>query len=450
MLEKAKTLTLMTLVLSSVYLTWQLWTFQPDYDYITPAEYVTPEGLADRKEISQLIKPDKIVHHLGNEQHTISYVGMLSYNHIFDKMDEWSFYNFDNVEGRLYAEKQEQIQLERGIEVHFATGIPFSTLAETFSFNIERDFNNPYINRIWISDSLYSDGQVAAMFISEKNQILFQARTKIPNREFNNYVAIGNNLPLYESRIFRESPRIIEVYPVHYVSLDPITSLSEYRYFYEKIPIEKLISYLFVDPTIVRQHEQMFYTDSNRGLQIYEHKQSMHFFHPHTDEANIINHRSERFLHRGIHFVNQHKGWNDHYFIDTINENIIDRIIHVSYRQYIGPSGLYPVYSSEIEQNDHLIQLEIQGDRVIGYTRPLIHNDRYMESNSVTLPAGVDVIDWLIQKEYPVERIESIRIGYKSELTSGYIQYEPHWIVQFTNGQRVFIRDLSPSRGGYE
>lgn len=66
--DKGKTVLLNFLVLTSLVLTWLLVNSQPKYEYLHPAEYVEHLPMGEKKELRQLVKPQSIVLHYGNDR----------------------------------------------------------------------------------------------------------------------------------------------------------------------------------------------------------------------------------------------------------------------------------------------------------------------------------------------------------------------------------------------
>jgi regulatory protein YycH of two-component signal transduction system YycFG len=438
MKEQIKSTLLILLVFTSVFLTWQITTYQPKYDYILPTEYVTHEGLAQRMESNELIRPEVIVYHYAEEEHTVSYPEMFQYGVIERQMSNWYFYSFRKIEEREFEHWQEMINQYEGIEFSFSTAVPFQLLTDIFQMRMEEN-NLPLVNRIWIyKDELTKE--VNAMFISTEEQSMIQARTGISTRELGEYLSLGENRPVHKAYVLSEIGKK-KVYPVHYLSTEP-TEIKEYRYFYQRIPIETMIPYLFVDPTLVRQIQDRsgdsFYTDGSRGLQLHQSQLNMYYFHPLPDHLDSRQ-GTENYVQRSIQFVNQHKGWDQPYYLYSINKKTPEDQIEVQFRKYIGN---FPVIDEHPEKDQNMIQLEVQFDRVVGYNRPLIEIDRVMDQVSRELPPGTAVIEYLNEENISLKGIEKIFIGYKSEIQEYYISYIPHWVVQWENGEQLFIKDI--------
>lgn len=440
MIERAKTIILILLVASSILLTWQIWTYQPKYESLLPTEYVAHEGLAEKRELGELVKASMIVYHYGEELHRAAYPDMFQYTVIQGQMRDWYFYSFQEINPEQYEIWQEAIRQSQGIELIFPTGIPFSILADMFQIPTEQ--NLPPTNRIWIYQEQTSD-ELYAFFFSEEQQKITKARTGISNGELKTYLALGENRPMYEAYVFKEQDAD-KVYPIHYLPVEPV-EIMEHQYFYQRIPIEKLIPYLFVDPTFVRQMEQReggtFFTDGSKGLQYHQNQLSMYFFHPISESlsSNLTMPMPETYVQRSIQFVNQHQGWEHVYYLYSIDQSEVDQKMDVAFRKHVGN---YPIYSRNAEEDVNVIQLGIQYDRVMGYFRPLVQVDRLMNQFPKVLPSGTELVATLEAQEFPLERITSIEVGYQSVIRDYHLNYTPYWVIQLVDGERYFVRSL--------
>jgi regulatory protein YycH of two-component signal transduction system YycFG len=438
MLERIKTTFLILLIFLSVYLTWQSWTYQPHYDYILPTEYVTHEGLAEVRGTHELIRPERIIYHYGDDQHKVSYPEMFQYGVIQRQMSNWYLYNFKELEETQYEQWLELTNHYEGIELSFPTGIPFRLLKEIFNIRTE-ETTLPLVNRIWIYHDQLTQ-EVYAMFISEEGQSMVRARTGITGGELRQYLLLGESRPYYEAYQFR-GKRKGDVYSIHYLPTVP-TELTEYRYFYQRIPVETMIPYLFVDPTLVRQIQDRggdgFYTDGSRGLQVSQNQIGMYYFHPLPEhlQTDIF---AETYVQRSIQFVNQHKGWEQSYFLSNIDTQDPSGMIQVQFRKYLGN---YPIVSKNKEEEQNVIQLDVQFDRVVGYFRPLIEIDRVMDQVKRELPPGTEVIHSLEASGFHITEIDDVYIGYRSDIQEYYVSYIPYWVIELKNGERMFIKKL--------
>lgn len=447
MLENIKSVTLLFLVCSSIFLTWQIWNYQPYYEDILPTEYVDHEGLADRKEITDLVKPEMIIYHHGADTHTISYPEMRPSRFIESKMKDWYFFSFVEIREEYYELNQQSIKTDQVLEIKYIEGIPFQIIADSFLISTEKEM--PNINRILIFLDQHTK-EIVAMFISEEEQRMIRARTGISEVEFQHYLSLGVPLPEYEAYIFEEA-ELYEIYPIHYFSKDPIR-LNKFSMFYNQISTETMIQLLFVDPTIVRKISEQrggeMYTDGTRGLQLHYDQQIMYYFQPSTENNLVQNGVNEAFIQRSVQFVNQHQGWDDNYYLYNIDYIDVEGVTQVQYRRHIND---YPIYSHYQGREDNVIQLDVQMERVVGYYRPLITSENQIFNlEEIELPSGIEVIDALAREGLSFSEVHKINLGYISDKRDYTIYYTPSWIIHMKNGKKFLLEKIDLEEGAYE
>jgi len=435
MLENIKSILLFLLVLSSTYLTWQLWTYQPQYDYINPTEYVVHEGLAERKEVHELIRPEILVFHYGKDKHTVSYPEMFQFRIISEQMANWYFYNFKLVLKSDHQSLLSKVKDWQGIEFVFTTGISMDLIQEVYKIRVE-NIDLPIINRI----HFYQEGEgeeVFAMFVSEEGQQIYTARTSLTLPELRNYLALGENRPEYKPYIFG-SPAKEDVYPVYYLPTGQI-EMQEYRYFYQTIPVESMLQYLFVDPSLARQIQERggasFYTDGSRGLYYDQQQYTMYFFHP-SAQYSQTEALSDSYVQRSVQFVNQHKGFDQQFYLYNIQRAESEQKGIVQFRKYLGN---HPIYADTPENDQNVIQLEVQNDRVTGYLRPMFELDRVINQYTRKLPSGEELVATLKEEGVTLSKIRKIKLGYRLMIQEYYLTYRPFWVVELNQGERYFI-----------
>lgn len=450
MMDRMKTWLLGLLVIASVLLTWQLWTFQPQYDLLSPTEFVEREGLSDRKEFKALVVPESIVHHDAEEGTSISFPNMFSYNVIMGQMENWTIQDVSQVSGANVQDLLEQLTMKNGIELNYPVNLPADVLQEMMDIDMNVQLW-PTINRIWLYDT-EEQNVVRIAFISDAQQQLWQGDTDISLTDLHMYRASAQDRhPMTAYSLTDEQD---EQWPTrHYLPDEPV-QVSFYRYLYQPIPQDLVISYLFADPNLVRQIEergsQRFYTDGTRGLQQDAEQMIMHFFHPQQEVTNDT--LSKDLLQRGISYVNQHKGWDTMYRLDHIEDTQLDRPLIVQYRQMLADRQMYyPIYHSENESDQHLISLEMNENQVVGYKRPLYEIDQPIEKRARMLASGDELMNWILEQDIDVTRIHHMKIGYQSVIRSHYIEYMPHWIIKYADGSVQFVNlitTMSDDNGG--
>lgn len=443
MIEHIKTYILIGLVGLSIVLTWQNWTYKPLYDYLLPTEYVEHEGIAERREISDLIRPEKIIYHFGDDRHTASYPEELEYANVMkQQMKNWSFNGFREIE--QLSQWDNWRERYEGIELIYPTNIPLSTFKELFRLDTaEQEYPDVSSIFLYINPIIH---EVYALFVNYDEQRLIRANTTIPIEEMEQYLALGENRPEYGAVTLNE--RAGQLQPALYFTEGPV-QLTEYRYFYKPININTLLSYLFVDSSLVRQIQdrngETFFTDGTRGLQLNRTKNSIQYVHPFAErpEEEWLD---PLMIQRSVQFVNQHRGWEPTYYLHQM-QSLSGSEASIQFRRYL---NRYPVYDEDVENEQNVIQLEVQEGRVVGYNRSLLQLDVVMEQVQRELPAAFDVLQLLEEENIALEAIKSLDLGYVShfsELFNDRLVYRPVWVIQWQDGERSFVRQLEDITG---
>ena len=102
-----------------------------------------------------------------------------------------------------------------------------------------------------------------------------------------------------------------------------------------------------------------------------------------------------------------------------------------------------------VVQEQHVLRLDVQGERVVGYYRPLVEKDQKMNAGSKKmLPSGPALVQYLKNEQIPFDDIERLFIGYKGQMSDHYMLYEPHWIIELIDGRRLFLQNIPDTGGG--
>ncbi|WP_202081543.1 YycH family regulatory protein [Caldalkalibacillus salinus] len=439
--ERIKTGLLTLLVLLSIFLTWQIWTYQPDYDYLLPPEDVVHQGLADKRELSEVVKPSQLAYHFGENHHAVAYPDMFQYSVIHSQIKHWEFYGFREVEHAQGDQLKNMATRYQGLGLSFATSIPASILSEMIHMNLDNSDMSSIDHVLLYSNPITTE--VFALFTSYEEQKMFRANTNISVSELNHYLTLGENLGRYELVTLGPAE---DIHPVSYVPLSPI-NVTEYRYFYQRISPEPMISYLFLDRALVRQMEDRtgdyFYTDGTRGLQIHRDELSMYYLHPVTDTSSLPAPLNSA-IQRSIQFVNQHSGWDETYHLYDYQPFPFRAEANVEFRRYIGSFPVLPHDSQDMDLNS--IKLEWQQDRIAGYYRSLFTLDRVMEQMDRELPSGVALLTHL-REAHHVQRedIQNMFIAYLCDINDQFISYKPYWVVELVDGDTQFYDQIPSS-----
>ena len=156
--------------------------------------------------------------------------------------------------------------------------------------------------------------------------------------------------------------------------------------------------------------------------------------------ADSIHNGREDILLRGIDFVNSHGGFTDLYrfaSIDPVQKEVLFRMYN--------PSG-HPIFG----QNEPISELRLAlGETDINlYKRNNFKLGDLLTQDKKKLMSGPEMVNALITKEYDVDRIENIVIGYEMAKDAGsqLINLEPRWYFLYEGEWRT----LTPEDTGGE
>ncbi|MEW8972174.1 MAG: two-component system activity regulator YycH, partial [Mesobacillus sp.] len=91
--ENIKSVILTFLVALSGFLTWNIWTYQPDYELVNNQKTVEEINIATQKELKKIVKPHQIIYHVGGKQ-----FGSVDNGHIDDLIgviSKWKYFDME-------------------------------------------------------------------------------------------------------------------------------------------------------------------------------------------------------------------------------------------------------------------------------------------------------------------------------------------------------------------
>lgn len=429
MKEKVKTIILLLLVINSLILTTLLIFYKPSNVNVSLSEYLPRLTFGEEKDSQELIKPEKLVFHYGEDIHRIVYPNQEIYNTIFQEMEHWSYYDITPVFGKI--DWTEIIENNQGLEVIYQSNLPDSLLGHMFnmtSLNGEIDG----INRIWITRN--QDDSILAYFISDEKGKIYATQTSISIQKLEKYLASAENEVTYTDywKYPTNDKLIKSAYYLPNEGLD--------MFIYEKkdasASIEDFIQLLFIDPTVVKKIEMddkqnILYTDGNRSMTFYPNNEYISYFQPIADNKKELNY--EKDLYSAIRYVNQHGGWDGNYYLDKINTFQTGSQTQFRFRLYIDG---YPLVDNIGKYGT--IQLKMTDGFVSNFERSIISLENYKEPVLIKTHSNEQLIQYLSDKNIGIESINAIEINYTLRKENDSIFLEPYWKIDI-NGQSPLL-----------
>ncbi|WP_280771242.1 YycH family regulatory protein [Salipaludibacillus daqingensis] len=432
-IENIKTAILWVLILSSIALTWLIWTYQPDYAELQEAGegYVEIEEIGDTQNLSQVIHPTKVLIH-NDENISLVNPG----NDRYEELDELlASIEIDYMYQKDSAKHAPSLdRFYSGVEIVYSQAIKGEWLEELFSVE-EENIPIELVDRIIFLENPSSSigSEVLVQFVDSENEYIYESETSISVSQMEEfYDDTEDSQTPVEKRVFRERE---ESYfqPVRYVTTEPIT-LKTFTYESRDLSSQAFSDILFSDPEFVRRYPQggqeETFTDGNRMMTIQETGSSgsiLQFDRPSVRVGEIVN--LDPILEAGLDFVNGHSGWTDHYYADKWSET--DLQDDVTFRLHVG--GV-PVFGSNMnDERFHTIEVKRRENQVTEYTRPMfqLEDEPFDKDTKVRIPP-FEVVEQHIEENelFNMDAVDDIRIGHNMERERSFATFEPFWYAK--------------------
>ncbi|SEC29802.1 two-component system activity regulator YycH [Paenibacillus sp. GP183] len=425
MIEKLKTFALVLLIGGSLFQSYMLAYSSPNLDPVLQSDYVQTETLGAQKKLEDMLFPDHIIVHMGNNQHTVLYPGNYSYRSLVDNIKQRSIEGFRKTSQFLGTINWEDVKNKyQGVEFRFRDGVPINVLQKLLQVKGDLPVENDIITRIWIFKNGETEDIRTFLFTDSPSTIYEVVKADFTSKDVEKFVSnYGNVYDLY-----------LPGNGDYYLPVKPIRTMV-YTFKYKRFTAEQLKRSLFVDPGITRNLKERdgseIYTDAKRGLQISKDQLWFNYSDPVASVESNIDVREN--LQSGVQFVNQHGGWDGIYSLSRTplrqtfsNQTFI-------FRQYYEN---YPI----IDEGFGTIKLIVQKGIVSAYERSMIIPDpKSVTHIDVTLPSASELADRL--KNYQkASSIISIFPAYRPFIKEDTVVLAPVWALEFRDGTVDFIQ----------
>jgi regulatory protein YycH of two-component signal transduction system YycFG len=439
--ENIKSAILTILVLGSFYFTWNLWTYQPKYETIEKSHYVEEVSIGEKREVKKIIKPDLALFHIDGKHYGTEASSELE--RIIRQMGQWEIEELKNYTDKV-EDFKDFVHGNGNVEIIFPEEVPLPIYKNVLTFANDKSIPQFRFDRIVIhTNQPHQQDSSSLYFISYKNKQVYSSQVDSSQLvHFNEtIVANANEYPTY----FTYEPKFERV-----IFLPEMErTMMMYKYYPDFLDSEKFKEALFPDPSFVQKSfisEGEEYTDGSSKMNIFSKDYMLFYVNP-VEESEFIGNSTE-ILQRGIDFINEHGGWTDPYRyvgMDDWNQQIIFRLY---------TSDGYPVFN-ETGMSE---MIEVWGRTdITKYLRPNFSLNLPLRSEMVEVktPSGGQILDFLNkQKDFQMEQLEDLRLGYRMEKDSKeprLIVLEPAWFYRY-NGDwgQVRLDYLRGERNGLE
>ena len=436
--ERAKSIILIILVGTSIFLTWSIWTYEPEYDpFEQSSEFIKIKS--DVQIVSDVIKPVSILFH-GNGQH-FQTSNPVEINEMENEFLQWRFSGLKEVSVKRLQRKFDDFVHEDGsIEIEFSDDIPISLYKTVLNIR-DKEVPEFSFDRIIIKQKDISGNESAVYFVSYDREKIYQGMVdskKLRNFMDSFYRGSYDKHPEYIAETINSKRTL-------FVPENPV-EINRLEYYIDYLDIGNLKNALFSFPKFVRQESVSVgeeYTDGTRLMTVNKENYLISYINP-AQKSKLFDSSSD-LLQKSIDFINDHAGWeNNNYRFAYMSENeqrVVFRLFVNGYPTF-NESGM-----TEIEQ--------IWGkEEIYSYDRPYFSLDSVLpsEGSTKTLQSGIEVINQLKSKDnIDFKSVEDISIGYKlnksldSKLVT-LVTLEPTWYYRI--GDKWFIVPFDEDTGG--
>lgn len=441
--ERAKSIILIILVGTSIFLTWSIWTYEPEYDpFEQSSEFIKIKS--DVQIVSDVIKPVSILFH-GNGQH-FQTSNPAEINEMEKQFSQWRFRGIKEISvNRLQRKFDDFVHEDGSIEIEFSDDIPIS-LYKTVLNITDKEVPKFSFDRIIIKQKNISGNESAVYFVSYDQRKIYQGMVdskKLRNFMDSFYRGSYDKHPEYTAETINSKRTL-------FVPENPV-EINRLQYYIDSLDIGDLKSALFINPKYVRQEPVSVgeeYTDGTRLMTVNKENYLISYINP-AQKSKLFDSSSD-LLQKSIDFINEHAGWeNNNYrfaYMSEHEQRVVFRLFVNGYPAF-NESGM-----TEIEQ--------IWGkEEIYSYDRPYFKLDSVLPSvgSAKTLRSGKEVVNQLKSKDnVDFNSVEDISIGYKldksldSKLVT-LVTLEPTWYYRI--GDKWFIvpfDDTGGDRSGLE
>lgn len=418
-MEKAKSALLVLLVGLSLLQSYFLAYSMPSMDVKvkTELDYVSADPIGNGEKIENLIFPEQMVLHMGEDQHTVFYPGTLPYyDIILSKLKSRVFKSIERIS--LNTIDWEEVRKEgKGVELRFSRPIPFELLQRVFKIDTDFIFSTDAIDRIWIYASAERE-EVRTFFFKSEGGSLYEAlQADLTVLDIEGYIGFGQYWDRY-----------VSVNGQLYVPEMPIDRMLEMTVDYSRYTTQQMQDNLFFDPNMIWTiQDRGFYTDNKRVLKIEESSSWLTY----TDlvaPTNVENNYVDNVI-AAVGFVNNHGGWNGrHELVPEVHAQHTSAIRFMQYFRNV------PIVSDH-RFNFGYMELAMQQGVVTSYNRSMIVlGDSITDKKPKKLVGGNELRILITNIERTGRTIAALFPAYRPLLQEDHIVLSPVWAYRLENG----------------
>jgi regulatory protein YycH of two-component signal transduction system YycFG len=398
-------------------------------------DYVPTEPLGPALEVKDLLFPELIVLHLGEDRHTVFFPDNAPYyDLILKKLQGRDFKGIqqsaaDTVDwNRVRREYQ-------GLELRFSRPIPFQQLQTVFKIDADFLFSRDAIDRIWIYVRKDSE-EVRTFFFSSDGRVYEAQRADLTVGDVQTNVGFGEYWTPYQTANGQL-----------YVPEKTYDRATELRVPISRYTTEQMQRNLFFDPGITRVIQEQgagnrIYTDGKRLLKISENGGWISYSDPAAPTEGQTDLSDN--LSAAVQFVNQHGGWNGPYRLTQSEAPPGEADSVIRFQQYYRQVPIVPGPRLTFGY----MELRLQQGNVTSYDRSLLILADAPDSRSGRSLPGGDALRSLIDRADYGYAIVSLFPAYRPELAKDAVTLRPVWAARLADGSVRVVAESSPADAG--
>lgn len=426
MMEKLKTALLVLLVSLSLLQTYFLSYNSPKFDPLVQEEYVKTDPIGSQAPLEDLLFPNEIVMHLGNQVHTVLYPDTAAYGSILDNVKQRTLDGFRKTNLSTLNLNWDDIRnKQQGIEVRFRDGVPIDVLQRVMQLKGELPADNDVITKIWIFAKDTKDEVRTILFTDTASTVYEVQKADISAKDIERFVTMEEVTP-YKAMANGD----------YYLPAKPL-GFPVYKLPYISYTVDQLKRSFFVDPAITRNISERdgseIYTDSKRGLQLKNDQRWMTYSDPVAPVDSKVDLKDN--LLSAVQFVNQHGGWNGTYAVQKVPQRLLPANQAFIFRQYYGS---LPIINQNSD-NIGFIKMVLQKGVVSSYERStMIPEPRGVVKKDGSLIGGEE-LDAKLNQYSKKTAVISVFPGYRPIVGEQTVELLPTWTVELRDGTYEFL-----------
>ncbi|MED2784496.1 two-component system activity regulator YycH [Bacillus thuringiensis] len=429
-MENFKTIVLINLVVISLFLTFNLWTYVPDSTSMQNAKFVQGNEGTNQTKISDVVRPTSIIVHKDKNHYGSRREADIE--SIYKPLEVGELHEFREI-SITKGDFLSYVHGEGKIELVFPTDIPFDAVKSMFNMKEKSTDKPKHFNRILLDPSRSKDQEIKINFVSDGDNFkIYEAKLSgvylkdIVNAQ-NQFIVSAK--PYFDYQINDMKKLFLP---------DGTTELNNITYISSNLAVDTFKNALFSDPRYlspITEISKETFTDGIRSMEIENDRHMLNYKNSSVLTEKTID--NLMLLQKSFEFVSGHSGSLDSYRLDYMNKGETVFRLHEDGYSVFNTDGL-----AELRQ-------KWGSEEVMEYERPLLSLNTKGIEQKVTLPSGHVVIASLENNpEIKKQVIKDIGIGYKLSLDGQVVRLQPIWYVKLVEGETGKQKIYECSEGG--